>query len=257
MADFVKINRAAPEGFFALEAAGLRWLAVDGGVRCARVVAFDETSLTLERLKSVAPSPDAAGDFGSSLAVTHDAGAPQFGSAPDGWDGNGFFGPLSAPLPMSLVGHDEWGTFYAEERLRPMAALAAARLSAETRRLIDAVLERCSAGDFDDADPPARIHGDLWSGNVMWTRDGVVVIDPAAQGGHRETDLAMLALFGCPHLREVVEGYQSVRPLREGWRGRLGLHQLYPLLAHVALFGGGYEGQTRVAAESALAAATD
>ncbi len=109
-----------------------------------------------------------------------------------------------------------------------------------------------SGGDFDDADGPARIHGDLWSGNVMWTPEGVVLIDPAAQGGHRETDLAMLALFGCPYLGEVLAGYESVRPLRDGWRDRVGLHQLYPLLAHVVLFGGGYGRQVETAATSAL-----
>jgi fructosamine-3-kinase len=86
----------------------------------------------------------------------------------------------------------------------------------------------------------------------MWTPQGVVLIDPAAHGGHRETDLAMLALFGCPHLHEVLSGYQSVRRLREGWRDRVGLHQLYPLLAHVVLFGGGYVRQTAAAALSAL-----
>ena len=88
----------------------------------------------------------------------------------------------------------------------------------------------------------------------MWTPDGVVLIDPAAHGGHRETDLAMLALFGCPYFDEVVEGYQDQRALRDGWRERVGLHQLYPLLAHVALFGGGYEGRTRRAALDAVGA---
>jgi fructosamine-3-kinase len=256
VADFVKTSNGAPPGFFALEAAGLRWLAVDGGVPCARVLAHDETSLTLERLASVAPTRDAARNFGSRLAVTHGAGAPLFGSGPDGWYGDGYFGPLSEPLPMSLSGHETWGEFYAEERLRPMAALAEWRLSTEASRMVDAVIDRCAAGDLDDDDGPARIHGDLWSGNVMWTGQGVVLIDPAAHGGHREADLAMLSLFGCPHLAEVLAGYQSVRPLREGWQTRVGLHQLYPLLAHVVLFGGAYGRQTEAVAESALAIAT-
>jgi fructosamine-3-kinase len=256
VADFVKTNHSAPAGFFALEAAGLRWLAVDGGVPCARVVAQDERSLTLQRLESVAPTPAAARDFGCRLAVTHEAGAQMFGAGPDGWTGDGYFGPLSEPLPMSLRGHDAWGEFYAEERLRRMAELAEWRLSAEASRVIDAVIDRCRAGDFDDDERPARLHGDLWSGNLVWTGDGAVLIDPAAHGGHRETDLAMLALFGCPFLDEVLSGYQSVRRLREGWQGRVPLHQLYPLLAHVVLFGGGYAHQAEAAAEDALSVAT-
>jgi fructosamine-3-kinase len=101
-------------------------------------------------------------------------------------------------------------------------------------------------------DEPARLHGDLWSGNVMWTDAGAVLIDPAAHGGHRETDLAMLALFGCPHIEAGYDGYQSVHPLREGWRARIPLHQLYPLLAHVVLFGAGYAAQTLRAARATV-----
>jgi fructosamine-3-kinase len=252
--DFVKRNPGAPTGFFACEAAGLQWLSsVNDGVPGAHVVSFDSTSLTLQRLESVSPSPDAAREFGSRLAITHDAGAAAFGAGPDGWDGPGFFGPLSQPLPMSLRGRHRWGDFYADERLVPMTELAADRLDASTRSAIDSVVARCRAGDFDD-DRPARLHGDLWSGNVMWTPDGVVLIDPAAHGGHRETDLAMLALFGCPHYDAILDGYQRVRPLKSGWRNRIGLHQLFPLLAHVVLFGGGYARQTHAAARAALAA---
>jgi fructosamine-3-kinase len=255
VADFVKRHPSAPDDFFAWEAAGLQWLSgVDGGVPCAQVVSVAATSLTLRRLDSVTPSPGPARAFGSQLALTHDAGAPAFGAGPDGWDGPGFFGPLSQPLPMSLRPHRRWGDFYAEERLAPMAELAAAGLDATTRASIDAVATRCRAGDFDDDDRPARLHGDLWSGNVMWTPDGVVLIDPAAHAGHRETDLAMLALFGCPHYDAVVDGYQQVRSLKPGWRNRIGLHQLFPLLAHVVLFGGGYAQQTAAAAHAALAA---
>ncbi|OBH51109.1 fructosamine kinase family protein [Mycobacterium sp. E2479] len=253
MSDFVKHRAGAPAGFFAWEAAGLQWLcAVEGGVPCAQVVSVDDASLTLRRLESVSPNPEAARTFGGRLAVTHDAGAPAFGAGPDGWDGPAFFGPLSQPLPMSLRRHRSWGEFYAEERLGPMAELAAPRLDAATRDAVDSVAARCRAGDFDDDDRPARLHGDLWSGNVMWTPDGVVLIDPAAHAGHRETDLAMLALFGCPHYDAVIDGYQRVRPLRAGWRGRAGLHQLFPLLAHVVLFGGGYAQQAHACAHTAL-----
>jgi fructosamine-3-kinase len=253
VSDFVKHRADAPTGFFAWEAAGLQWLsAVKGGAPCAEVVSVDDGSLTLRRLQSVSPTADAAHTFGGRLAVTHDAGARAFGAGPDGWDGPGFFGPLSQPLPMSLHPHRGWGEFYAEERLGPMAELAAPRLDAATRDALDSVAARCRAGDFDDDDKPARLHGDLWSGNVMWTPDGVVLIDPAAHAGHRETDLAMLALFGCPHYDAVIDGYQQVRPLGTGWRDRIGLHQLFPLLAHVVLFGGGYAQQTHSCARAAL-----
>ncbi|MDT0440742.1 fructosamine kinase family protein, partial [Streptomyces doudnae] len=107
-----------------------------------------------------------------------------------------------------------------------MARLAAPRLSATARTAIAEVADRCGAGAFDDDDVPARLHGDLWSGNVMWTGDGAVLIDPAAHGGHRETDLAMLALFGFPFMDEVLAGYQTVRRLRDGWADRFDLHQL-------------------------------
>lgn len=252
---FVKRSAGAPQAFFACEAAGLQWLsAAEGGVPSARVIAYDDTSLTLERLDSAVPTRLAARELGQRLARTHDAGADAFGAPPDGWAGPGYFGPLQKPLPMSYSTTDRWGSFYANERLAPMADLAAMRLDPPARDAIDAVMARCDAGDFDDDDPPARLHGDLWSGNVMWTPRGAVLIDPAAHGGHRETDLAMLALFGCPHLDAVIEGYEGQRPLRDGWRGRIGLHQLYPLLAHVVLFGSAYATQTVAAATSALRA---
>lgn len=251
---FVKRNPAAPQGFFAAEAAGLAWLRVDGGVDCVRVLGCDATSLRLARLEPAPPTAEAAHEFGRRLAITHSAGAQGFGAAPDHHEGPGFFGPMAQPLPMSLVCHESWGEFYSDERLRPMAESAASRLGSPARRAVDDVIELCAAGTFDDGDIPCRLHGDLWSGNVMWTPAGAVLIDPAAHGGHRETDLAMLTLFGCPFHARVLEGYQYVQPLRAGWQDRIGLHQLYPLLAHVVLFGGGYVSQTHRAAADVLAA---
>jgi fructosamine-3-kinase len=249
---FVKQNPSAPDGLFACEAAGLRWLAAaESGVPCARVLDHDATSLTLERLDVVAPDRTSAHEFGGRLARTHAAGAALFGAGPPGWSGPGFFGPTNDPLPMSLTGHTGWGAFYADERLAPMAELAGPRLRF-MRDELDQVLMRCRSGDFDDPDPPARLHGDLWSGNVVWTRDGAVLIDPAAHGGHRESDLAMLALFGCPFFDQVIDGYQDEEPLRTGWQQRIGLHQLHPLLAHVVLFGSGYVKSTSAAISSAL-----
>ncbi|MYQ97598.1 fructosamine kinase family protein, partial [Streptomyces sp. SID6139] len=104
------------------------------------------------------------------------------------------------------------------------------------------------------AEPPARLHGDLWNGNVLWGADGEVrLIDPAAHGGHRETDLAMLQLFGCPHLDRVLAGYRESAPLADGWRERVGVHQLFPLLVHAVLFGRGYAEQALSVARGALA----
>jgi fructosamine-3-kinase len=103
------------------------------------------------------------------------------------------------------------------------------------------------------AEPPARIHGDCWSGNVLWSGGRGWLIDPAAHGGHRESDLAMLALFGAPYLDRVLAAYQDVTPLAAGWQARMPLHQLHPLLVHVCLFGTGYREAALSAARAALA----
>ena len=242
---FRKERAGAPAGFFRCEAAGLDWLRAAGGARVVDVLGVGDDHLDLVRLTSVPPTPPAAHAFGRALAVTHDAGAPAFGAPPVGWEGDGFFGPLDEPLPMPAGRHDSWGEFLAQRRLRPLGTWLRRARSADDATL--AALARLSddleRGALDDGDTPARLHGDLWSGNVMWTGDGAVLIDPAAHGGHRETDLAMLALFGLPFLDEVLAGYQEVHPLRRGWQGRVGLHQVWPVGVHALLFGGGYAGQ--------------
>ncbi|GAA1342612.1 fructosamine kinase family protein [Arthrobacter roseus] len=254
MRTFRKERFDAPTGFFHCEAAGLQWLGSAGGAPCVEVLDAGENHLLLDRLTETAPSRESALEFGAGLARTHDAGAPAFGSPPEGWTGPGYFGPTGDPLPMAYAEEPAWGAFYAEARLQPLLELprAAHAFSEQTRRLIEAVNNRLLNGDFDDGDSPARIHGDLWNGNLMWTSGGATLIDSAAHGGHRETDLAFLALFGCPFLDRIVEGYEQVHGLQAGWRDRIPLHQLYPLMVHAILFGGRYAASTGAAARALL-----
>ena len=244
---FTKQRADAPAGFFAAEAAGLRWLAAaPGGVAVAEPLRVWDGGIELPWLPAVPATQEAAERLGRGLAATHAAGATAYGSPPAGWDGDGFIGPL--PLPHGSFGR--WGEFYARLRLQPYAeqAHAAGALSPQALGDVGRVCDRLLAGELDAAATPSRIHGDLWSGNVVWTPDGPVLVDPAAHGGHPETDLAMLALFGLPQLDTVVEAYQDVSPLADGWRERVPLHQLHPLLVHAVLFGGGYGEQAARAA---------
>ncbi len=243
---FRKQRSGAPAGFFACEAAGLRWLAEADAVPVVRVLGVGPDHLELERLEPARPTAAHARELGRGLARLHDAGAPGFGCAPPGWDADGFFGPLDEPLTLRAGRHARWGEALAALRIEPLRDLLAARdrLSAALDADLDRVVARLRSGDLDDDDVPARLHGDLWSGNVLWTASGAVLVDPAAHGGHRETDLAMLALFGVPGLADVVAGYGEVHPLRGGWEGRRSLHQLYPVGMHAVLFGGGYVAQT-------------
>ncbi len=143
---------------------------------------------------------------------------------------------------MSSVEHPSWGSFYVEERVLPFlrVALEVGNVTPSQTADIERACERVGAGCVEDGETPSRIHGDLWTGNVVWTDSGAVMIDPAAHGGHRETDLAMLELFGCPLLPDIVDGYQSVFRLREGWETRIPLHQLHPLAVHAAGHGPSY-----------------
>ncbi|MDO8107546.1 fructosamine kinase family protein [Isoptericola sp. b441] len=245
-ATFRKHRPDAPRGFFACEAAGLRWLAAaPGGAAVVGVLAVAEDALELERLSPAAPDATAAEELGRSLAATHAAGADAFGAPPDGWEGDGFFGPLDEPLPLLADDRETWGAFQADRRVEQVRDLLAQRgaLPHALRSDLDRLADRLRSGDFDDGLAPARLHGDLWSGNVMWTDRGAVLIDPAAHGGHPVTDLAMLMLFGLPHLSRVLDSYQEAADLPDGWRDLVGLHQVYPVGMHAVLFGGGYGAQ--------------
>lgn len=244
---FVKARPPAPDAYPA-EAAGLAWLAA-AGPGAAHTVAVLEVSpqrLVLERLHPVGPTRRAASDFGVALAATHAAGAAAFGAPPDGWTGSGYIGTQR----LSLRPAESWGVFYAEQRMLSYADAAAriGTLSGRGRELVDRVAQRLRDGAFDDDRPPARIHGDLWSGNVIFTESGVTLIDPAAHGGHRLTDLAMLHLFGAPELRTISAAYAEVAGLPADWPDLIGLHSLHPLLVHAVTHGPSYGAEAEAVA---------
>ena len=231
---------------FASAANGLRWLAAAKAVPVPQVLGVDENLLVIQLLPTGRPTAQAAPEFGTALARTHAAGAPSFGAP---WPG------YIASLPLDNTAGTEWGSWYAERRLVPYLRKASDRggLSGADVSLVEAVVAR--VGELaGPPEPPSRIHGDLWSGNVLWSGGRGWLIDPAAHGGHRETDLAMLALFGAPHLDEIMRAYTETAPLAGGYRQRVPLHQLHPLLVHVCLFGASYAGQLRAAAHAALSA---
>jgi len=257
---FSKQDPQVGADFYPTEAAGLRWLGeagAAGGVAVAEVLSVDATSITLPRYPSVPPTVEQARAFGRALAHTHAAGAPHHGAPPAGIaaDADGFIATL--PLPHLRRPTTHWGDFYARCRLEPFARAAhgSGNLTDDEFSDVLRLCERLRAGAEELTGPQvpaARLHGDLWNGNVLWTPQGARLIDPAAHGGHPLTDLAMLILFGLPHLEVVLESYERAAALPTGWRDQVALHQVHPLLVHAALFGGSYGGQAARTARQLL-----
>jgi fructosamine-3-kinase len=255
---FVKTSSGAPAGGYAAEAAGLRWLAAaSGGPRLPEVLAVDPGFLALEWMEPGAGGADGPAEesLGRELAALHRAEAEAHGIAPPGTAPAPGAAPGSAPPvrlgPLLLPGTPAatWGEVHAANRLLPLARMASDRgaLDAPGVLAVEAVAARMDvlAGPHE---PPARLHGDLWAGNVLWTAGGGgALVDPAAHGGHREVDLAMLRLFGGPGPR-LHAAYAEAFPLADGHAERVELWQLTPLLVHAVLFGGSYGPRAAMAA---------
>ncbi|MEO8699690.1 MAG: fructosamine kinase family protein [Kofleriaceae bacterium] len=228
---FVKTHADPPPGMYVAEAAGLDWLR-GGALRVPAVIAATEQYLALEWLELGTRARDFDAAFGRGLAELHARGAPSFGFA-----GASFL----ATLPQDNTAMTDGVAFWIDRRIRPLCAHAhrLGRMPDVTERLdaLAATPER-----FGPPEPPARLHGDLWWGNVAAIGAQPVMIDPAVYGGHREVDLAMLALFGGVS-STLYAAYEEITPLAPGWRDRIALWQLYPLAAHAVLFGGGYGAQ--------------
>ena len=252
---FAKVAAAGLAGVFGAEAHGLRWLGEAGAVPVPEVLGWDEATLVVSWVAAGPAGPAAAERFGRDLARMHRAGAPAFGAP---WPG--FIASLSMPnadsgLAVAPGGPLSWPDWYTAYRVLPYLRLAvdAGTLSSADAGLVESAAAR-AASVAGPAEPPSRIHGDCWSGNVLWSGGAGWLIDPAAHGGHRETDLAMLALFGAPYLDRILAAYQAEAPLAAGWPHRVPLHQLHPLLVHVCLFGAAYRDAVLGAARAVLAA---
>jgi fructosamine-3-kinase len=237
---FVKTHAAAPPGMYECEARGLAWLRQAGALRVPEVAYAGDLGsagacLAIEHLapgNARAHPKDFDAALGAGLAALHRAGADQFGLSYDNF---------IALLPQANASLPTFGEFYAARRLAPQLERAqrsghiGASLAARVNRLIERIDEL-----IGPPEPPARLHGDLWNGNVISDEHGApCLIDPAVYAGHREIDLAMMRLFG-GFSERVFEAYAAAFPLAAGQRERVPLFQLYPVLVHVNLFGAGY-----------------
>ncbi|HMR48329.1 MAG TPA: fructosamine kinase family protein [Arachnia sp.] len=239
------------------EASGLAWLAEaerDGGARVAKVIGVSDRRLEIEFIVEAPPSPEGARAFGRALAHTHAAGAGWWGCPPGGWAGPAHVGNSRTPLVLDPQDAPaSWGEFYVEHRIEAFARRLRDRsvIDGAQAAVFDRLASRLQDGDLDHPQPQlvqaaghpvARVHGDMWAGNVLYdgSPTGAALIDPMAHGGHAETDLATLSVFGFPYLEWVYEGYDEESPLAPGWRDRIPLHQLGIVIMHADLFGGGY-----------------
>jgi len=233
---FVKFNDAEKyPGMFEAEAHGLKFLAAHSAFAIPKPIATGEAGgiqwIMMEMIVGAKRKEDYWETFGRRLAEMHKDYGERFGFDHDNYLGS---------LPQYNEWRDSWETFFVEKRLQPQLEMAVERevASKEMIRLFNKLYSRVDR--YFPTEPPSPVHGDLWTGNFTTGHDGeAVIFDPACHYGHREMDIAMSRLFGGFDKR-FYDAYNEVYPLEKGWEDRVFVANLYPLMAHANLFGGGY-----------------
>lgn len=222
-------------GMFKAEAEGLMLMQSTNTVAVPNVIGFGENGhegfLILKYLEQGHRTDKMMEQAGRQLALMHKTTAPTFGLETDNYIGC---------LPQKNTRYAQWSDFFAASRIEPMLRIAREKgfLDSKILKAFSNLLAHLD--ELVPAEPPSLVHGDLWGGNYLPCTDGkVYLIDPAVYFGHREMDLAMTRLFG-GFPEAFYEGYEAEFPLQKGWKQRVDIHNLYPLLVHVNLFGGGY-----------------
>ncbi|MDX1635581.1 MAG: fructosamine kinase family protein [Marinobacter sp.] len=232
---FGKVHGDPPRGFFEAEAQGLQALAATGTIRVPEVIAVAPGYLVLEWLDG-SPADDYWACFGQQLADLHRHTRAQFGFC-----GDNFCGLTPQPNPATDNGYE----FFAEARLMHQGRLArdSQLLDAEDIHRLELVARRLP--EWLPVQPASLIHGDLWQGNAHCGPAGEpVLVDPAAHYGWHEAELAMTRLFGA-FPKRFYQAYEAHSGCDPNWRERADLYNLYHLLNHLILFGGGYLGSVR------------
>lgn len=232
---FVKWNNSAPDSMFSTEAKGLALLNDAGtNLKIPDSKLQKNHFLVLEWIDEGGGKTNSAYDFGVELARLHQNSSNSFGLDHDNFIGR---------LPQSNQQHSNWPDFYAIERIEPQVKMGV-ELGKLTRSVLRDVQKLyAKLGSIFPTEKPALLHGDLWSGNYMFTKSGnASIYDPAVYYGHREMEIAMTRLFG-GFSANFYEGYNNEYPLEPGFDDRVNICNLYPILVHANLFGGSYSRQ--------------
>lgn len=236
---FLKLNEAQNfPGMFAAEAEGLAALQKHFSLKVPQVVAVGEAGniqyLLLEWLQTTSHTAQSWESFGYALAQMHRTTNEQFG-----WSQSNYLGSIK----MSNDWCNNWSEFYSNNRLLPLVKMLRDQAAFSVKEVEQAEAFCKTLSSRLPAEPPALLHGDLWSGNASAVKAGdeitVAIYDPAVYYGHREIDIALTQLFG-GFSSLFYNSYNEVYPLQSGWQQRLPVFQLSHLLLHAVLFGGGY-----------------